>query len=239
VEARQIYTHRRMATATTTSQGPAVDSATRIMASAGTRRQSGCLTRPSGSIAARWARGSSLEAGDCLSEIGQALRMQDKLDEALARLEEALSICTEAGGSKHTSVSSVLTSMGNSYFRMGRLDERRWPSKFKRALVIHRIAYGNGHSRVAASLGNMCSVFSAKGMFVEARAKFEEAERDLDMPPKGPQRMVSTNVFSTNVCGPLGGIYPYPSQGPSRSYVGCVARSIPMWPLRCVMSQLL
>jgi hypothetical protein len=47
-----------------------------------------------------------------LSDHSNALIDEGKLDKALERLEQALDICTEAGGSRHINVAGVLTCMG-------------------------------------------------------------------------------------------------------------------------------
>ena len=113
----------------------------------------------------------SLEAGCCLTEIGNALMIQGQLDEALRRLEEALSICTKAAGSeRHGTVADVLTAMGICLKKMGKLDKAL--EKHKRAFVINRIVKSEN---VAASLSSIGAVFCEKGMLVEARAKYEEA----------------------------------------------------------------
>ena len=87
--------------------------------------------------------------------------MGARLDEAMAKYEEARGIKVKAYGQNHASVANMLYNMAALLETQGKLEDAL--TKFKEALRIDTEVYGQGHAKVVDAHTRVEAVLRAQG----------------------------------------------------------------------------
>lgn len=107
------------------------------------------------------------------SSLGDLLRIDSRLDEALAEHERALALDTDALGEDHPRVGRDLHNIAGVLRRLDRSAEAR--ERYERALAIKRAAFGHEHPEVALTLNSLGLLAYADGDGAQARERWTEA----------------------------------------------------------------
>ena len=119
------------------------------------------LARDGGAGGGGGGRGDGVEVADALVNTGEVLRQQGKLDEAMAKYEEARGIYVKAYGPNHADVAMTLNNMAKVLETQGKLDEAL--AKFREISRIYVDLYGQDHGYVAYAQNKVANVLRAQG----------------------------------------------------------------------------
>src|SRR5439155_1112896 len=97
---------------------------------------------------------------DRLTALAESLTYQNKYDDAVAALEQALAIQERVYGPAHPSVAETVNELGNVASMRDHLDEAE--ARFRRAVEIYRAVYGDHHYLVAIALSNVAGIYMDK-----------------------------------------------------------------------------
>ena len=115
----------------------------------------------------------SVEVGNSLNDLSNALDRLGKPDEARARLDEAIAIKLETLGDYSTSTAGSLTNLGLLLWKAG--DDDAAIANHERALAIFEHAYGPKHRSVAGTSLNLAKALHSAGRDAEALPVIERA----------------------------------------------------------------
>ncbi|MET3423337.1 tetratricopeptide (TPR) repeat protein [Actinoplanes tereljensis] len=109
------------------------------------------------------------------NNLGPALYMSNRAEEALDTLGEALRTCERTFGPDHPRTAAVRSAFGNTLLRLGQ--PRAAASEQRTAIDDTEPKYGSDHHRMAVYRNNLGLAIHALGRHDEARREFAEAER--------------------------------------------------------------
>src|SRR5262249_15400687 len=105
--------------------------------------------------------------------LGVLLNAEGKLDEAIARVGQSLTVAERVFGPSHPSFALILGTLGN--FFMLREDYDEAASHLLRALAILEQTYGPHHPDLQGPLRNLGSVFREQKKYDEALANYQRS----------------------------------------------------------------
>ena len=123
-------------------------------------------------MARAWSRAKT--AG-FLTALGESLTYQNKYDEAVSSLNQAVAIQERVYGPAHPSVAETLNELGNVASMRDHLDEAE--ARFQRAADIYRAVYGDHHYLVAIALSNVAGITYDKKDYPRAEQLFRDVIR--------------------------------------------------------------
>ncbi|MBM4378619.1 MAG: protein kinase, partial [Deltaproteobacteria bacterium] len=109
--------------------------------------------------------------------VGMLLSGLQRLDDARAHEEHAVSTFEEAYPADHPMLAAALNNLANTWMELGRLD--RAVPLFERALAALSARRGPSHPSTAAPLNNLADIALMQGRLDEAAARYREAHRAL------------------------------------------------------------
>jgi tetratricopeptide (TPR) repeat protein len=120
----------------------------------------------------------SAAVGELLTELGAALGLQGKIEEAILAYQSAREILEEALSPEHPHVARALQNLGNEYVNAGRLAEAR--PLLQRAIDIYSKASGAQHLGLAFAYDRLGMASRMEGDYAQAILHFDRALRVLD-----------------------------------------------------------
>jgi len=125
------------------------------------------------SIAIRKALGKDhIDYAATAFNAGQSLHQLGKLDEALVRYKEFLSVALKRFGNRHRDVAVVLSGIAQIHQEKKEYD--RALQLYEESLIVGREALGNSHAEVAMLLNRLGNFFFDRGDFSKALTAYEE-----------------------------------------------------------------
>src|ERR1700676_2591856 len=107
--------------------------------------------------------------------LAESLTYENKYDEAVSSLDQALAIQERIYGAVHPSVAETLNELGNVASMRDHLDEAE--ARFQRAAGIYRAVYGDHHYLVAIALSNVAGIIYDKKDYPRAEQLFRDVIR--------------------------------------------------------------
>jgi serine/threonine protein kinase/Tfp pilus assembly protein PilF len=105
--------------------------------------------------------------------LAQVLEWEGKYPEAIAEAEKALAIVVQNGNEVSLAAASIYTSMGNSNWELGRLDDALRLHEKAHALDVQIL--GPAHPSRADALSNMGIIHDERGDYAKARTLYQES----------------------------------------------------------------
>jgi tetratricopeptide (TPR) repeat protein len=126
------------------------------------------------------------------TSLGNLLRVDSRLDEALLEHRRALAIDRAALGDAHPRVARDLHNLGGILRRLGRTDEAR--ASYEEARRIAIAVYGDSHPEVALTRNSLGLLAHARGDRREARAQWDAAVAIFDAHGHGDAALSRHNL---------------------------------------------
>jgi tetratricopeptide (TPR) repeat protein/tRNA A-37 threonylcarbamoyl transferase component Bud32 len=115
----------------------------------------------------------TMDTGLTLNNLGILIFLQDRYDEALPVLHEAIVIIRRVAGDRHPELAKALENLGNVHYRRREFD--RTLELLDEVMAMRREVFGEDSPEVARTLNNMGMVYNAAGQPETAEIALRQA----------------------------------------------------------------